>query len=468
MRERLGLWLILLLAILVAVVSASTYADSYNDGGRLAVVESLIDHGTLAIDDSIFVKVPFTIRPHPYRNAPEHLKFGGTLDRIKVGEHFYSHSPPTPMLIMAGWYKFLQWTTGLRAKTHADWFCYLMTLGSSGFAYVLAVWGIFRLGQIVGLSLFWRQILALSFALGSLALPYCQFVNSHILLLSVAVWLVFHLVQDRVKPHRGRWLMIGALAGFGYTIDSGIGQLLWGWTGLLILFRHRHWKPVLLVGLASLPFLLCHHIVNYQIVGSLKPAGSMFHYFDYPGSAFDESNLTGRWNHQSVGDFLVYAMELLFGHKGFFLYNLALWLAVPGFVILCRRRLIPRLEVGFILGWSISTWLLYAALSNNYSGYCLSIRWFLPLLAPGYYVVALVMKYCPKLLGDLLLLICWSFALGVMMAILGPWRDIDWIILFVQPATLITWAIYRWPLRQKSADSYNQLSEPDQTSTQNE
>lgn len=459
MSERLSFWLILLLAIVVAVISASTYADSYNDGGRLAVVESIVDHGTLAIDDSIFVKIPEGIEPHPYRDAPENLKQTGTMDRMFVHGHFYSHSPPTPMLILAGWYQVVQWTTGLKAETHADWFCYLMTLASSGLAYVLAVLGIYRLGQVIGLSVLWRQLLTLSFALGSLALPYCQFVNSHILLLSVAVWGMCHLVQDRAHPHWTRWLLLGALGGFGYTIDQGVGQLLWGWTGLIILCRHRQWKPVLLVGLASLPFLLCHHIVNYQITGSLKPAGSMFHYFDYPGSVFDESNLTGRWNHKSIGHFLVYSIEILFGRKGFFLYNLAMWLAIPGFVILWRRRLIPRLEAVFVLGWSISTWLLYAGLSNNYSGYCLSIRWLLPLLAPGYYVVALVLREYQNLRGDFLLLFGWSVILGLMMAYLGPWRESDWMVMIVQPAALITWGIYRWALRQPSMDSYNQLSE---------
>ena len=42
-------------AVLVALVSARPYAGSWNDGSRLATVESLVDYHTLAIDRSIFL-----------------------------------------------------------------------------------------------------------------------------------------------------------------------------------------------------------------------------------------------------------------------------------------------------------------------------------------------------------------------------------------------------------------------------
>ena len=38
------------------VLSARPYAGSWNDGSRLAAVESLVDYHTWAIDDSIFVR----------------------------------------------------------------------------------------------------------------------------------------------------------------------------------------------------------------------------------------------------------------------------------------------------------------------------------------------------------------------------------------------------------------------------
>ena len=42
----------------IALVSARDYAGGWNDGSRLATVESLVDYHTLAIDKSIYVDVP--------------------------------------------------------------------------------------------------------------------------------------------------------------------------------------------------------------------------------------------------------------------------------------------------------------------------------------------------------------------------------------------------------------------------
>ena len=51
-------WVLAALALVVAAVGARPYAGSWNDGCRLAAVESLVDRGTLAIDDSVFCKCP--------------------------------------------------------------------------------------------------------------------------------------------------------------------------------------------------------------------------------------------------------------------------------------------------------------------------------------------------------------------------------------------------------------------------
>ena len=50
--------LVVALAAFVALVSARTYVAAWNDSSRLATVECLVDHHTLTIDDSVFVKVP--------------------------------------------------------------------------------------------------------------------------------------------------------------------------------------------------------------------------------------------------------------------------------------------------------------------------------------------------------------------------------------------------------------------------
>jgi hypothetical protein len=65
-------------------------------------------------------------------------------------------------------------------------------------------------------------------------------------------------------------------------------------------------------------------------------------------------------------------------------------------------------------------WLLYALTSTATSGACLSIRWFVPMLAPGYYLIAVYLKHQPERLVELLVLSGWG---TVQMALVGrqPW-----------------------------------------------
>src|SRR5262249_37609508 len=154
-----------------------------------------------------------------------------------------------------------------------------------------------------------------------------------------------------------------------------------------------------------------HHAVNYATGGTLAPANAVAVYFDWPGCPFNEDNMTGGWKHASVGHLLLYAGSLLAGKTGLLGHNLPLFLLLAGLWYLLRRS--PELpEVLFALGLCGGVWLMYAINSNNSSGKCLSIRWFVPLLAPAYFLLALVLKRCPHALRDLLILSAGGAALA--------------------------------------------------------
>src|SRR6516165_5153794 len=106
--------LVLCVSTLVALVGARPYAGSWNDGGRLATVESLVDHGTWAIDHSIFVEVPADNPPYPAN--PDLIFEHGTLDKLFIRGHFYSDKSPVPNLLLAGVYKLTQMYSGLKAN----------------------------------------------------------------------------------------------------------------------------------------------------------------------------------------------------------------------------------------------------------------------------------------------------------------------------------------------------------------
>jgi hypothetical protein len=444
--------LVLLSAAAVALVSARGYAGGWNDGSRLATVECLVDHRTLAIDDSVFVRVPppaGPAAPRPYPANEPGLLERGTADKLLIDGRYYSDKSPVPAVLMAGLYAAWQAWTGQTARAQPDRFVRAMTLGTSGVAYVVAVWCLFRLGRRLRLDSSVGLLLTASFALATVALPYVRHVNNHILLLGVAAALMLNLagLADALRGGRVSWprlLAVGSLAGLGYAIDLGAGPVLLLCTAGWVVYRCRRLVPVAGFALAALPWLALHHALNYKVGGTLGPANAVPEYFQWPGCPFNARNLTGGWQHGDVGHFLTYAAALLAGKRGFLGHSLPLFAAVAGFVVLLRCRAAELPELLFAGCWCVGTWLLYAATSNNYSGLCCSVRWFVPLLAPAYYVLAVFLHRHPRYLPDFLILSAWGAVTAGLMWWYGPWmKHMVPFYWFIQAAALLSWLGYR-------------------------
>lgn len=405
----------------IAVLSARPYAGGWNDGSRLAAVESLADYHTWAIDDSIFVRG--TARSgvaSPYPVSEPGLRKFGTRDKMWINGHFYSDKSPVPNLCLAVVYRGIQLISGLVARDRANWFCYLITLASSGVAYVISVYCIDRLAAVHGLALPTRILLTLSFALGTIALPYARHVNSHILLLAVCSTLTL-LISKKQIFSTTELISIGSLLGAGYTLDVAIGVILVVGILAVVIARRCAWGQPLLVLTAAFPWFALHHVLNYMIGGTFLPANTNPAFFQWPGSAFDAESLTGGWHHHSVYAFVGYALDLLVGHRGFLLHNLPLLLALPGAIWLLRRHVRETNNVWFAIGVGTFSWLLYAVASSNHAGLCCSVRWFVPLLAPGYYILILLLHYDARAEAELRILSGGSFVLGALMWWQGPW-----------------------------------------------
>jgi hypothetical protein len=157
--------------------------------------------------------------------------------------------------------------------------------------------------------------------------------------------------------------------------------------------------------------------------------------------------MSGGYSHASVLHFVVYSLKLLVGSKGFVLHNpLLIAAAVGGCWLLARRfRRLPEYpEVACAAALAATMWLVYSWGSNNQSGGCVSIRWFLPMLAPGFYVLAIYLRERPQAWGDVYVLTAGSMVLGLLAWWCGPWHQRMlpgyWIILVV---LLTTWSIYK-------------------------
>lgn len=434
---------VVLAAALVAAGSCRDWAGGWNDSSRLATVECLVDEGTLAIDQSVYVTAAEANQPGPG------LPPIRTRDKLLIAGHYYSDKSPVPALLMAGPYQVWKWLTGQAARDDLGCYVWWMTFISSGLAYVVAVGCIFRLGLVLGLGLRDSVLLAASFGLATVAPVYARQVNNHLLLLGVSAPLVLCLAHLAQAPPTGRvaWLPLlgaGSLAGLGYAIDLGAGPPLLACTLALVTYRCRSWKPVVAVGLAALPWLALNHAVNYATGGTFKPANAVPEYLAWPGSPFDASNMTGMMNHASVGRFLLYALDLLVGQRGFLGHDPALFLAVAALPLLLWRRPAESPELLFCAAWSAGTWLLYSVTSTNHSGLCCSVRWFVPLLAPGYFVLALCLRDLPRYRSDFLLLSGWGAILSAHAWTRGPWQPTRLAVYWpVLAGTLLSWGAYR-------------------------
>jgi hypothetical protein len=472
---RAGRWctLVVLLSALIALVSARPYAGGYNDGSRLATVESLVDRRTFCIERSVY------FRPVPADDPslskvwhPKHhgvLRFG-TQDKLYINKRYYSDKPPLTAVFMAGQYQVLQWLTGLRAYRNPDRFAWWMSLLSSGLSYVVSCWALCRIAGALGLKPTDRALVVVSFSLATVAPAYSRNVNASILLMAIAFCLYAVLIEvDRARSGlggRAPWgdfLLAGLLCGLGYTTDLGSGPLLLACTFLLVMSPGpwRRWAPLSGFLAGSLPLVIAHHVLNYWIGGTLRPLSSVKEFFDWPGSPWLKDNaLTGTgFAHPNVVAMLVYELRLLFGRRnvGFLWHNLPLLLTIPGVVILARRR-IPELPLVLHgVAWSVLTWQTYGALSNNYSGNTVSIRWLVPTLAPGFVILVLVLRECPGWRSELMLLTLQGSTISLYDWSVGTWDDTSapYLLAVVAsvPLALLALAIGRRRWRMASARS---------------
>lgn len=438
---------IFLLAGAFAVEGARPYAGGWNDGSRLATVESLVERGTLAIDDSIYCH-PTRSSISPYNPELDNLNQEGTKDKLFIDGHYYSDKPAVISLLFAGFYR-VAMVPGLLYRLPSpaerpDVFCLFLTITTAGFAYLASLFCLYCLGLRLELD-GWPLVVWLgSFALGTFALAYTRHVNNHIMhlaILSGVCLLAVQIAQDGA----GWWnlLGLGTLAGLGFNLDLGSGPLLVVAVAGLVWWRTGRLSSTLVCCLAALPWVGAGLGINYALGGVIKPINMVADYMRWPGSPFSEDNLTGFLRHSPL-KLPVYASALLFGKHGLLNHNLPLLLAIPGIVVLWRVREY-RPELVCLMTWCAAGWAMYATLSNNYSGGCCSIRWFVPFLAPFYLLLGVYLKHDARRWIDLVVLSAWGMMLGMIMWYVGPWTlrmiPLMWPI---TGGALVSWAVMKW------------------------
>jgi hypothetical protein len=367
-----ALWLYILL---LAVASAALHKSSAHSESRLATIESLVTHGTFAIDASTYAN---------------------TVDKVKIGSHFYSHQPPAHAVLAAPLY-FPLYHLGLRFGPGANAAYAILTFATNGLSTVFALVLFFRALAWLQLSESTRVWLTAGLACGTLLLPYSTTFNAHGL---VGAWLFigfYYFVRSGMARGSAAIWVSGLIFSTCAAIDHGT-VLFFAAFFIALLFRGDRRVDAFRFALPALVSLLPTALYYYGIGGSLKPFAARLELFAYEGSPWLNHSslyadaLTGAgWN--SPGFALRYGFLCLFGPRGFLVYNPLALATLAGMVVTIRRRLAFWQEAVAIAAASAAMMTYYFLASTNYSGWSYSIRWFVAMLPLWFFFTAAVWQW---------------------------------------------------------------------------
>jgi hypothetical protein len=409
----LTLFVVLFFTVVWALfIHSRAYSD--NDTSRMATIESLVHRGTWAIDDSPFTR---------------------TVDRIKVGEHFYSSKPPVLSFVGAGVYYVLHNSFGFtlqatgcepdRIPTHcralleadeADWAYFALTLLLSSSPATLILAFIYRLARKRGFANGSSLALVLTLGLGTALFPFSTiFLNQ--VPSAAGLFVAFYVLLTHEHPTRRQLFLAGFCATLAATIDLSAGAFLLG-LFIYVALRHRSkaiWFMLGGIGPALLTVILDYHITNTPLPPHMYPQG-----YNYEGSFF-KASVAG---HQRSDDVLDHAYRLLVGDYGvlaFYPITLVYLYALGCAVRSAREN--ERWIAWTVAGSTLAYVAYFALFTNTFGGLVYSPRWLLnpvPLLA--LFAVADPALYRPRWRVGLVGLLAIVSVVSAYKGALNPWQ----------------------------------------------
>jgi hypothetical protein len=402
----------------VLALLTKTDPQSAHEFSRLGTVESLVERGTYQLDDSIFI---------------------GTVDKIYRDGHFYSHQPPLLATIETPVYWLLH-LTGARFNNRGRFvMTYAFSLLTNGVAFALTVLVFVRILALAGVPLARRHWLAVLLPAGTWLLPYALVTNNHgisgcvVALLSYLLLLIeWHGVNER------RALVLGACLGVLAAIEL-LPIVSFAPLVLVYLLARRDlsaraWSYA---AVGFLPPLLAHAMVNMRITHDVIPAGFHHELFNYPGSVFDDSSLTGGFKYDSWREVASYGWASLFAGKGFFTFAPLVLLGAVAGVASWRWWGRARGPQMVLLGGALLSLAAAVLTTNNYGGEAVGFR------HATYVIPAFLTMLLPWIAGErwqrrvVVAIATLSCVVMLLFAARNPWRVLSWT-----NAPLGTWADY--------------------------
>jgi hypothetical protein len=286
------------------------------------------------------------------------------------------------------------------------------------------------------------------------------------------MFLAFQTLAERLRARKSSALpaiFVGTSVGMAYVFDQGTGPAIVLCAAGLVVWRtlcqQRAMFALALITLCAAPWIVAQHWLNYHIGHSLAAINANAEHFAWPGSPWNPETMSGVYSHASGLKFATYSLQILVGKKGFLLHNPLLLAAViaGGWLLVQSRRAAEYPEIVCGIAMNVLLWLVYSWGSTNYSGSCISVRWFLPMLAPGFYTLAVYLRERPQAWGEVHIIGVGSVALGLVMWWCGPWYERVvpgfWLILAGMLIGWITyvlrsrWVAWRWRSPMRGNDS---------------
>jgi len=350
-----------LLIIVFILCTTQPLIRSWNEASRMATVQSIVKKQSFVINESVFID---------------------TGDKVFIDGKFYSDKPAIPSIMGAIVYMPLSFL-GLELRYGLNTVYYLIVLFTVKIFWLLGLISFYLVLKEINLAE--RKRLWLTFALGgaSLYLTWSSTFNNHSLAASFLI-IGFHFLMKAKVPAsaRGNIVFAGLFLSLAGAVDMPVSVFFAGFLIYVLTDSALRLKSHLFLFPALIPYLTTM-LINYHISGSIIPVQLEKSYFLYPGSPWAEAesirNLSGITVNRGMFA-LYYGFTVLFGLKGFFLYNPLLFIAMPFLFREIRSKKKLRKEAIVIAISSIIIVLYYTLFSNNYGGWSYSIRWFVPLL----------------------------------------------------------------------------------------
>ncbi len=322
---------------------------SWNDASRFATIDSLVERHSFSLDGSAIQ----------------------TGDKYRFSGKFYSDKPPVLAIMGAGVALGLKVLSGITLERDLKWGYYLVTLLVVGIAYAGGLAVLYQTLLSMAVTARWSACVVVVAGVGTLLLPYATIFNNHVV--SGTLVAVGFAVARRPAARTISYAGAGFTLALAASMDIAFTVFL-VLAPILFVPTFKRALPAFIA--AAAPIVAMSLAFNVLLSGSLIPPAMNAPLWNYPGSAFDQNNLSGLSVHRSFHQIAVYAVNMLFLNHGVFSYMPILLLSAYGLVVGFRKAPTHRGALVYIAACCSLYVASYIFTSDNYSGWTYGIRWY--------------------------------------------------------------------------------------------